>query len=378
MIKSAQFFDQPTLRGHGLRLEPLGLQHEDGLRLAAADGELWQLRVTSVPEPENTRTYIEAAQRMHREHLRVPYAVIDDASARVLGSTSFHDLIPAAGRLEIGYTWYAQSVQKTHVNTACKLLMMSRGFDELGALIVGWRTDILNVASQRAIEKLGAQREGILRSSALRRDASIRDAVVYSMAACEWPLRRLALTQRLNRLLGAAPNTHATSPQPSAAELRFVELAQLSPRQVQRLGRLSPGALGSLMVSPNAMSITDSWGVPTALLWALVWTTSRGDSTHADPVGLMLVDDPSLADASASELTLWRLSIGFDHQGKGLGKAAMAQLLRYAQTRPGIRSVKLSHADQAGHAGPFYERFGFRYTGEIDDDAERYMVLTLR
>ena len=181
------FVEPVTLRERGLRLEPLALEHQAGLAAAAADGELWRIRVTSVPEPENTRAYIEAALQGRADGHRFAFAVIDEASGRVLGSTSYHDILPAVRRVEIGYTWYAKSVQRTHVNTTAKLLMMGHAFEQLQCHVVGWRTDNFNFASQRAIERLGAQRDGVLRGHALRRDGSIRDTVMYSMRAGEWP-----------------------------------------------------------------------------------------------------------------------------------------------------------------------------------------------
>ena len=189
-------FVQPvTLTAHGVLLEPLTFAHEPGLRQAAADGELWTLRVTSVPEPEQTQAYIDTALRMQTEGTRVPFAVIEQSTGRVLGSTSYHDILPAVKRLEIGYTWYAQSVQRTHVNTACKRLLMTHAFDTLGCHVVGWRTDHLNLASQRAIERLGAHKDGVIRGQALRRDGTIRDTVMYSMTASEWPAAKTQLTQ---------------------------------------------------------------------------------------------------------------------------------------------------------------------------------------
>jgi N-acetyltransferase len=188
-----------TLKDRGIRLEPLSLSHEEGLKAAAADGQLWTLRVTSVPEPENTRKYIEDALTMQSEGKRVPFAVIDEATGRVLGTSSYHDLIPATGRLEIGYTWYAQSTQRTHVNTTAKLLLMSHAFDTLGYRTVGWRTDNFNYASQKAIERLGAKKEGVLRGHALRRDGTVRDTVIYSVTAAEWPEVRAHLHYQLNR-----------------------------------------------------------------------------------------------------------------------------------------------------------------------------------
>ena len=203
-------FVQPvTLSAHGVLLEPLTLTHGAGLRQAAADGQLWTLRVTSVPEPEQTRAYIETALRMQQEGTRLPFAVIEQSTGRVLGSTSYHDILPAVKRLEIGYTWYAQSVQRTHVNTTCKLLLMAHAFDTLGCHVVGWRTDHLNLASQRAIERLGAHKDGIIRGQALRRDGTIRDTVMYSMTTNEWPAAKARLTQRLTEGLKPSSTTQA-------------------------------------------------------------------------------------------------------------------------------------------------------------------------
>ena len=191
-------FVQPvTLRSNGLRLEPLALAHEDGLAAAAADGQLWRLRVTSVPEPQETRAYIETALQMREQGSRFAFAVIDEATGRVLGSTSFHDIIPAVRRVEIGYTWYARSVQRSHVNTTAKLLMLGHAFDQLGCHVVGWRTDNFNIASQRAIERLGAKKDGVIRGHALRRDGTIRDTVMYSLRAGEWPESRAHLLSKL-------------------------------------------------------------------------------------------------------------------------------------------------------------------------------------
>jgi RimJ/RimL family protein N-acetyltransferase len=179
-----------TLEGHGVRLEPLSLDHEAGLRAAAADGELWTLRITSVPEPDRTVPYIEAALQGQAAGNMLPFAVRDLATGRVVGSTRYHDIVAAVDRVEIGYTWYAASMQRTHVNTACKLLLMTHAFDTLGCQVVGWRTDIENHRSQRAIERLGARRDGVLRHHALRRDGTVRDTVMYSLLRSEWPAAR--------------------------------------------------------------------------------------------------------------------------------------------------------------------------------------------
>ena len=193
-------FVQPlVMRHNGVRLEPLALSHEDGLRAAAADGELWKLRITSVPEPHETRVYIETALKMREDGHRFAFAVVDDATGTVLGTTSYHDILPAVKRVEIGWTWYRKSVQRSHVNTIAKLLMMGHAFDQLGCNVVGWRTDNYNFASQRAIERLGAKKDGVIRGHALRRDGTIRDTVMYSMRSGEWPEARAQLLYLLER-----------------------------------------------------------------------------------------------------------------------------------------------------------------------------------
>jgi len=177
-----------TLTDGRIRLEPLSLDHVEALKAAAADGELWKLRVTSVPDPDDTRGYVERALAMRDQGSRLPFAVVDlEDGGRVIGSTSYHDIVPAIDRLEIGWTWYAKSRQRSHVNTGAKLLLLAHAFETLGAQLVGWRTDVDNLASQRAIERLGAKKDGVLRHHAPRRDGSVRDTVMYSVTAAEWP-----------------------------------------------------------------------------------------------------------------------------------------------------------------------------------------------
>lgn len=176
-----------TLQSAQVRLEPLAASHEDALAAAARDGELWNLRITSVPAPGETAGYIADALAGQEKGHMLPFVVIDTASGRVIGSTRYHDIVPAVERLEIGYTWYGKSWQRSHVNTTCKLLLMQHAFETLGAQLVGWRTDNYNFASQRAIERLGARKDGVLRHHALRRDGTVRDTVMYSLAAGEWP-----------------------------------------------------------------------------------------------------------------------------------------------------------------------------------------------
>ncbi|MEB0056309.1 MULTISPECIES: GNAT family protein [unclassified Variovorax] len=193
------FVEPITLSSRGIALVPLALSHELGLRAAAADGELWKLRITSVPEPQDTRGYIETALQMREAGNRFAFAVTEEATGTVLGSTSYHDILPAVKRVEIGYTWYAKRCQRTHVNTTCKLLMLSHAFDVLGCNVVGWRTDNFNHASQRAIERLGARKDGVIRGHAMRRDGTIRDTVMYSLRSGEWPEVRAQLLYLLDK-----------------------------------------------------------------------------------------------------------------------------------------------------------------------------------
>jgi RimJ/RimL family protein N-acetyltransferase len=188
-----------TLEGHGVRLEPLEEKHRDGLAAAAADGKLWELFFTSVPEPEKTKQYIEDALKGQQQGDMLPWAVRDLKSNEIVGSTRYHDIIPAADRVEIGYTWYAQRCQRTHVNTACKLLLFTYGFDTLNCKVVGLRTDNFNFRSQRAIEALGAKKDGVIRHHWPRRDASVRDTVMYSVLRDEWSAVRQHLELRLKR-----------------------------------------------------------------------------------------------------------------------------------------------------------------------------------
>ncbi len=190
------FIEPVTLQARNVRLLPLGLAHEEGLRAAASDGQLWKLRVTSVPEPHEARTYIETALQTDN---RFAFAVTDATSGEVLGSSSYHDILPAVKRVEIGYTWYAARCQRTHINSTCKLLMLTHAFETLGCNVVGWRTDNFNFASQQAIERLGAQKDGVIRGHAMRRDGTIRDTVMYSMRAGEWPEAKAQLLYGLNK-----------------------------------------------------------------------------------------------------------------------------------------------------------------------------------
>ena len=188
-----------VLEGHGVRLEPLTLAHQDGFATAIADGKLWELWYTAVPEPGKVDVYIKTALEGQRAGNMLPWAVRELSSGAIVGSTRYHDIMADIDRLEIGYTWYGVSWQRTHVNTACKLLLLTHAFDTLGCKVVGLRTDNFNFRSQRAIEALGAKKDGVIRHHHARRDGSIRDSVMYSILLAEWPDVKRHLTARLAR-----------------------------------------------------------------------------------------------------------------------------------------------------------------------------------
>ena len=191
---------QPVvLEGHGIRLEPLSEAHHDALTAASADGRLWELWFTAVPPPEGMRVYIADALNALHDGNMCPWIVRDVASGTVVGATRYHDIAPAMDRVEIGHTWYAESRQRTNVNTTCKLLLLAHAFDTLGCKVVGLRTDGFNLRSQRAIEGLGAKKDGVIRHFGVRRDGSVRDTVMYSILAGEWPDVRRHLELRLAR-----------------------------------------------------------------------------------------------------------------------------------------------------------------------------------
>lgn len=188
-----------VLEGHGVRLEPLAREHHDGLVGAASDGRLWELWFAGVPEPGEMRAYLDEAFAGQRDGHMLPWAVRDLASGALAGTTRYHDCVSALDRVEIGYTWYGARWQRSHVNTACKLLLLGHAFDGLGCKVVGLRTDNFNFASQRAIERLGAKKDGVLRHHRARRDGSVRDSVMYSIVATEWPDVRRHLELRRRR-----------------------------------------------------------------------------------------------------------------------------------------------------------------------------------
>jgi N-acetyltransferase len=186
-----------TLVGNGVVLEPMNANDVDGLIEAASDGELWTLWYTAVPEPKDMRAYVTAALNELEQGKALPWLVRDLSTNKVIGSTRYYEIVPEIDRVEIGYTFYDKSWQRTHVNTTCKLLLMTHAFETLGCAVIGFRTDVLNLASQKAIEALGAQKEGVLRHHRARRNGSVRDSVMYSMLRSEWPEAKQKLEQRL-------------------------------------------------------------------------------------------------------------------------------------------------------------------------------------
>jgi len=192
-----------TLEARGIRLEPMTEEHHDALVTAATDGRLWEFWFIAVPPPEGMRTYVADALKGQRDGHMLPWVVRDLASGTIVGSTRYHDIQPAIDRVEIGHTWYGKSHQRTHVNTTCKLLLLGHAFDTLGCKVVGLRTDNFNFRSQRAIEALGAKRDGVIRHFGIRRDGTARDIVMYSILAGEWPDVRRHLELRLDRTFNA-------------------------------------------------------------------------------------------------------------------------------------------------------------------------------
>ena len=188
-----------VLEGHGVRLEPLQAGHAGALEAVAGDGRLWELWFTSVPEPGGVGSYIEAALAGQSAGHMLPWVVRLAQDGLIVGTTRYHDIVAAIDRVEIGYTWYGKRHQRTHVNTACKLLLFQHAFESLGCRVVGLRTDNFNFASQRAIEALGAKKDGVLRRHQARRDGTVRDSVIYSVLAEEWPDVKRHLELRIAR-----------------------------------------------------------------------------------------------------------------------------------------------------------------------------------
>ncbi len=176
-----------TLRDAHASLMPLEPGHHDGLVAAANDGELWKLWYTTVTAPERMRDEIERRLRLQREGAMLPFTIVDNASGRIVGMTTYMNIDAANRRLEIGSTWYARSVQRTAINTECKRMLLAHAFEQLGCVAVELRTSFFNRQSRQAIERLGAKLDGILRDQMRHPDGTLRDTCVYSIIAGEWP-----------------------------------------------------------------------------------------------------------------------------------------------------------------------------------------------
>lgn len=189
-----------TLAAQDITLEPLTAAHAPDLAGSASDGDLWELWYTSVPRgEEEAARYIDHALTGQAAGHRLPWVVREQATGTIVGTTSYHDVVPAAHRVEIGYTWYARRCQRTHVNTTCKLILFQHAFEALECRVVGLRTDNFNFRSQRAIEALGAKKDGVIRHHHPRADGSVGDTVLYSVLAHEWPDVKRHLELRLAR-----------------------------------------------------------------------------------------------------------------------------------------------------------------------------------
>lgn len=193
-----------ALEKGSIRLEPMSLAHVPALQSAAADGALWELWFTAVPTPDETEAYVATALRGFSEGHMLPWVVRDLASDSIIGSTRYHDIVPRVDRVEIGYTWYAKTWQRSHVNTTCKLMLLEHAFATLGCKVVGLRTDNFNFRSQKAIEALGAKKDGVIRHHMARRDGTARDTHLYSILLGEWPDVKRHLELRLKRHSAAA------------------------------------------------------------------------------------------------------------------------------------------------------------------------------
>ena len=196
---SARFVEAVTLRGRHATLEPLAREHEDGLRRAAADGELWRLWYTSVAASEKMGDYVSTALDMRERLGAMPFVVRDNASKEIVGCTRYFNVDAANRRLEIGHTWYAKRAQRTAINTECKLLLLTHAFEKLRCIAVEFRTHWFNHASREAIARLGAKQDGVLRNHHISADGVYRDTVVFSIIESEWPAAKRHLQFLLDR-----------------------------------------------------------------------------------------------------------------------------------------------------------------------------------
>jgi RimJ/RimL family protein N-acetyltransferase len=188
-----------TLKGRHVELLPLAIEHRDALILAVQDGELWKLWYTSAPTPEGVEAEIHRRLALRESGSMLPFTVVDPNTAQPVGMTTYMNVDATNRRVEIGSTWYAQRVQRTALNTEAKLLLLAHAFDSLGCIAVEFRTHFINQQSRRAIERLGAKLDGILRSHSVAPNGTLRDTCVYSVIACEWPTVRAHLEWQLQK-----------------------------------------------------------------------------------------------------------------------------------------------------------------------------------
>lgn len=192
-------FNNQILQGKHVRLEPLEVDHQEALLSAAQDGELWELWFTSVPTSGTIAAYIDKALKDKEAGKGNPFVVIEEATNKIIGSTRYCNADAQNRRLEIGYTWYAKSHQRTSVNTECKYLLLKNAFENLGCIAVEFRTNWFNEASRAAIQRLGAKQDGVLRNHRIDASGVMRDTVVYSIIASEWPVVKKSLLFKLGR-----------------------------------------------------------------------------------------------------------------------------------------------------------------------------------
>ena len=188
-----------TLRGKHAILEPLSQERHDELVEAVRDGELWKLWYTSIPAPERMRAEIDRRLELQRRGSMLPFVVVEPATGRAAGMTTYMDIDAANRRVEIGHTWYRRKVQRTALNTECKLLLLAHAFEKLDCIAVEFRTHFFNHQSRRAIERLGAKLDGVLRNHRIQADGTLRDTASYSIIASEWPTVKSHLTYQLMR-----------------------------------------------------------------------------------------------------------------------------------------------------------------------------------
>ena len=186
-----------TLRGAHARLEPLSHEHCDGLTEAVKDGELWKLWYTAIPQPENMDKEIDRRLGLQKAGTMLPFTVFD-AAGKIAGMSTYMNVDTANRRVEIGSTWYAARVQRSALNTQCKLLLLTHAFEQLDCIAVEFRTHFFNHQSRRGIERLGAKQDGILRNHVVAPNGTLRDTVVFSIIASEWPTVKTHLNYQLN------------------------------------------------------------------------------------------------------------------------------------------------------------------------------------